>query len=544
MLISYEDEKGVRKSIKSDDDVIEAILTFSAQPQPSNTIMIVRLDVEPCQSGAPVDKKDDVLQATKKLKDLFLAECGYAAKDDLPEYSAVSDVNLPLSEPCKRGAPTGLDSPPTNKEALSAEKEREVVHLNVYCDHCLSTIRGTRWKCQDCDNFDLCNACHCLANTRHPNHTFRAIVTPDSNAARSSHAPLCIRRCAREAVRHRASCDVCLSPIAGVRHKCFQCPDYDLCQACLPLAEVHHKGHTFIPITHPDQISIKVDQTPQYGVVCDGCNNDIYGVRYKVIDDTMLNLYSSAICGNCPDYDLCGNCEALPEPIHDPSHIFLKIRKPISMRLATPAPLLPNLYQKGWGRNVCYHPQQTGQMCPAATSSARDHNVAPRTVIVETSQPQYVPPQQTFNAAFVKNITHKDGEVLAPGAEFEKIWQMTNPGPEVWPEGVVLQFVGGDRMFMDDDVEYWRLVSPISGERFGHRVWCDIVVEEQAVNVDTSASLETTTATAEAETAASEKTMEHCEITEALQQQEHAEEGKTAQDSDDDDFVVVDAEEM
>jgi len=51
MLISYEDEKGIRKSINSDDDVIEAILIFSTQPQPSNTIMVVRLDVEPYQSG-------------------------------------------------------------------------------------------------------------------------------------------------------------------------------------------------------------------------------------------------------------------------------------------------------------------------------------------------------------------------------------------------------------------------------------------------------------------------------------------------------------
>ncbi|KAF9987553.1 hypothetical protein BGZ75_000445 [Mortierella antarctica] len=545
MLISYEDENGVRKSIKSDSDVIEAILVFSAQPQPTDTIMVIRLDVEPYKPGAPVDKKDDVLHTTKKLKDLFLAECGYAAKDDLPEYSAMCENNVPFSEPRKRGAPAGLDSTPTNKESLSAEKEMEAVHLGVYCDHCLSTIRGTRWKCQDCDNFDLCHACRCLANTRHPNHTFRAIVKPDSDSERSSHPSLCIRLRAHEAVRHRASCDVCLSPIVGVRHKCFQCPDYDLCQGCLPLAEVHHKGHTFIPISHPDQITVKVDQTPQYGVVCDGCNNDIYGVRYK--------------CGNCPDYDLCGNCEALPEPIHDPSHVFLKIRKPISMRLASPAPLLPNLYQKGWGRNVCYHPQQTGQTCPAAAKFPRDHDVAPQTVLIK---PRPQSPQETLNATFVKDISHKDGEVLAPGTQFVKVWEMTNPGPDVWPEGVILQFVGGDRMFVDEDMDaktpeavvpqgrineyvcismplktpstpgryisYWRLVSPTSGERFGHRVWCDIVVEA-------------TTATADI--AAAEKTTEHCESAEAVQEQEKAEKDMTAQESDDDDFVVVDAEE-
>ncbi|KAF9287969.1 hypothetical protein BGZ68_000991 [Mortierella alpina] len=558
MVISYEDENRVRKFIKSDNDVIEAILIFSAQPQPADTIMVIRLDVEPYGSEAVVGKKDDVLHATKKLKDLFLAECGYAAKDDLPEY-VMCDNTVPPFEHSKRGGPGGLDNTPANKEAGSAEKT-EAVHLNVYCDHCLGTIRGTRWKCQDCDNFDLCHACRCLVNTPHPNHTFRAIVNPDEDSERPSHPSLCIRLRAHEAVRHRASCDVCLTPIVGVRHKCFQCPDYDLCQGCLPLAEVHHKGHTFIPIAHPDQIIVKVDQTPQYGVVCDGCNNDIHGVRYK--------------CGNCPDYDLCGNCEALPEPIHDPSHIFLKIRKPISMRLATPAPLLPNLYQKGWGRNVCYHPQQTGQPCPAAVNFARDHDVAPRAAAV---QPQPQAPQETLNAAFVKDITHKDGEVLAPDTQFIKVWEMTNPGPGLWPEGVILQFVGGDRMFMDDDVDaetpeapapqartneyvcismplkapstpgryisYWRLVSPSTGERFGHRVWCDIVVEEQAATVDTSAAVDETATTAAADIAASEKTVEHGDNIEAVQQREQAEKEKVAQESDDDDFVVVDAEE-
>lgn len=60
-------------------------------------------------------------------------------------------------------------------------------------------------------------------------------------------------------------------------------------------------------------------------------------------------------CGNCADYDLCGNCEALPQPIHDPTHIFLKIRKPIAARLASATPLLPNMYHKGWGKTMNTH---------------------------------------------------------------------------------------------------------------------------------------------------------------------------------------------
>lgn len=73
---------------------------------------------------AVVGKKDDVLHATKKLKDLFLAECGYAAKDDLPEYAMCDNTVLPF-EPSNRGGPAGLDSTPANKEAGSAEKKTE-----------------------------------------------------------------------------------------------------------------------------------------------------------------------------------------------------------------------------------------------------------------------------------------------------------------------------------------------------------------------------------------------------------------------------------
>lgn len=49
------------------------------------------------------------------------------------------------------------------------------------------------------------------------------------------------------------------------------------------------------------------------GITCDHCDLEIVGVRYK--------------CGNCPDFDLCEKCES-SEFVHDPTHVFLKLRKP------------------------------------------------------------------------------------------------------------------------------------------------------------------------------------------------------------------------
>ncbi|KAF8931717.1 hypothetical protein BGZ58_007460 [Dissophora ornata] len=398
MTLSYEDQNGARKTIKTDADVLEAITTFGKQAQPSPTMVVIRLDVEPCEQETPSAQEDAIPALKKALKDLSL--------ESRSEKSNVSEEK-PL---------------------------KEAVHYSVYCDICLNTVRGVRWKCQDCDNYDLCQNCHGLAGLRHPHHTFAPIEKYVEEAERPTTRSRYTRR--QDVVFHHASCDLCLNPIIGVRHKCFQCPDYDLCESCLPSAKSQHKDHTFIPIAYPGQVKVKVDQTPHYNVVCDGCNSDIYGVRYH--------------CGNCADYDLCGNCEALPEPVHDPSHIFLKIRKPIAARMAATTPVLPNMYQKGWGTTVCHHPQQTGRTCPMAEACKPSHDA-----VSQTSSQDAAPrvPKETLKARFVKDITFKDGAVVRPGSEFVKIWEMVNPGPNEWPEGIVLQFVGGDRMFKDEDAD-------------------------------------------------------------------------------------------
>lgn len=48
------------------------------------------------------------------------------------------------------------------------------------------------------------------------------------------------------------TCDGCNGPVVGIRHKCFVCPNYDLCEKCL--AKGIHSEHNMIKITktgHP-----------------------------------------------------------------------------------------------------------------------------------------------------------------------------------------------------------------------------------------------------------------------------------------------------
>jgi len=146
---------------------------------------------------------------------------------------------------------------------------------------------------------------------------------------------------------HNAICDACDSGIVGIRYKCQQCPDYDLCESCEPHKEnLHDRKHTFGKITHP------IHPTPQFNchsnsnsnsnsewrsdsrcrrnrfggcprsvhpseiahpAVCDECKNRIKGIRHK--------------CLTCPDYDLCDGC--FNQKLHS-QHNFQTIERPFS----------------------------------------------------------------------------------------------------------------------------------------------------------------------------------------------------------------------
>lgn len=51
-------------------------------------------------------------------------------------------------------------------------------------------------------------------------------------------------------------CDGCSrSPIIGIRYKCLQCYDYDLCQTCSDYQSIH-KHHVFAKIDYPQQADV------------------------------------------------------------------------------------------------------------------------------------------------------------------------------------------------------------------------------------------------------------------------------------------------
>lgn len=150
-------------------------------------------------------------------------------------------------------------------------------HRHIWCDGCEKEIRGMRYKCEHCPDYDLCGSCLPLLNTSalHPtSHTFKAMLHRDLkdrvnlfSAASASDST--------ESSVHNATCDVCQLRIAGVRWKCLNCPDWDACTSCAPGLDHSHPGHSFVKLYRSSDYVVSAALEEREAIVhphvtCDG----------------------------------------------------------------------------------------------------------------------------------------------------------------------------------------------------------------------------------------------------------------------------------
>jgi Zinc finger, ZZ type len=140
--------------------------------------------------------------------------------------------SIPL--PISRNPPIRLTPRPVSMELPT------IVHPRVVCDGCERNVIGNRYKCTSCPDFDLCNTCFASVaehhDARHAFQQFKLPIPTHHRASMHSHKPLYPAACdlADQPEQHEGFyCDGCdMSPIKGMRFRCTQCHDYDLCEAC------------------------------------------------------------------------------------------------------------------------------------------------------------------------------------------------------------------------------------------------------------------------------------------------------------------------
>ena len=127
------------------------------------------------------------------------------------------------------------------------KKEKPEVHYRVICDGCKVTpLRGNRYKCKVCKDFDFCENCYKKDKESH-GHAFKVIAHP-SCRNRIGHPNK--QYLQRGNIHSKVMCDGCgMLPITGWRYKCSICDNYDLCENCEERIGRKH-DHPFIKLTY------------------------------------------------------------------------------------------------------------------------------------------------------------------------------------------------------------------------------------------------------------------------------------------------------
>jgi len=262
------------------------------------------------------------------------------------------------------------------------------------------------------------------------------------------------------------------------------------------------------------------------GVYCDGpiCNararkSCIRGDRYK--------------CAICHDTDFCANCEALPINPHNKTHPLIKLRTPIRQLSVAAHNDVDNGSSAIYGdRHAPVHASTETTRPSSANAATQVQTVAETTPIEhkqEATEQTPVSSSADLQAWFESEST-PDGTCFLTNRLVHQSWTLRNPGPNAWPAGCAVHFVGGDEMRNLDGkhpspvssitianqsntltmplepgktqtfsvilrsparvgraISYWRLKTA-DGMPFGHKLWCDInVINDVAKPVEAPA---------------------------------------------------------
>ena len=346
------------------------------------------------------------------------------------------------------------------------------------CNCCVKSLPEKEFvTCLSCEDYDLCMDCH-ISNKHghHPGHAFKA-ANPET-ALPTLADFLCN---SGRNVRHSAVCDGCDKFIYGIRHKCLNCPDWDLCSECVKNAKFIHPRHRFVPIYEPLAEPLSSGNR-HHGIYCDGplCKDKenlsyIEGIRYK--------------CAVCHDTDFCQNCEAHPSNRHNHTHPLIKFKTPVRSvsvttlnddRLGQPMAKLGDQQPPSRSTatettpvapstNAATQVQTIVDVKPSEEPQVKKEKIAIRDLLVESvepvqektvaapsedvhskTQPMEDSRNEGLDAHFIRD-TILDGSKINSGMQFVQVWTLRNPGPNAWPSGCSVRHVGGDNMLNIDN---------------------------------------------------------------------------------------------
>ncbi|SGY47655.1 BQ5605_C001g00555 [Microbotryum silenes-dioicae] len=428
---------------------------------------------------------------------------------------------------------------PTSSSIYNADAQHPAT-----CDRCQGSIRGVRFKCLQCPDWDACSACHdgLKLNDVHPGHSFVPIYDPKLFTTRYNGVT--------PAHHEGIACDACeVGPIVGARYRCMH-PDcnegdsYDLCATCEADPIARH------PIDHP---LLKL-RTPM------GPTPENHRVVKDIIELVQRHLAASSNANasiSTPKANPASP-EEVPIAVAAIGKVVANVMRKWGIEVADD---LPTTLLDGPGPEedaaasseddaVEAHEESSAPMAmsqvdmagayPNQTSVVEAEKVAEMEITIEPSNEQTVEKSEevapvaeeeqvkvanatsaddTLRASFVADVTLSDGSLVPSGAMFTKIWHVMNSGNVTWPASARLVNVGGftrmrsstssaalefsvpiaqpgetvelscELQAPEDEGKYmdhWRLRDQATQDFFGDRFWVAIVVESAHASSENS----------------------------------------------------------
>ncbi|KAG2345200.1 hypothetical protein BDR05DRAFT_998350 [Suillus weaverae] len=333
---------------------------LNGHPSPSSLLSFARqaASPQPCCSVAKGKSEIETLFVSfrKDIDRIILntfGDCNASAQVDTFHYQT------PFGAGISNKTPHASSEASCNTTNVSTEPSS-----SRQCFVCRNEFSGSWYGCVKCQWHYVCPSCFSKSGAMHtfsfgPTHVVQQCEAAPSIAITPSAAEIPTESQStgtelvdadpmqRPSVIHRnIVCDSCNEIIVGVRRKCLDCPDYDLCTPCIEsgAAERHNSFHEFFDIETPGRVfvhtvfsgsgerdaspisrnatadnprtfaatSVSTIEAIRHCAACNMCDSPIVGDRFK--------------CVNCPDFDTCSDCFKITKEQH-PYHGFVRVSK-------------------------------------------------------------------------------------------------------------------------------------------------------------------------------------------------------------------------
>lgn len=443
--------------------------------------------------------------------------------DDLKDHLKALFTNGFPHFPCEN--PFASDSDDTSGD----EKAEGVIHENIKCDGCgVLPITGDRFKCTVCHDFDLCSACE--QKDVHPSS--HPLLKLKEAPRRDVHYGITCDGCGTQPIRGvRYKCLVC--PNFDLCATCEAKNDHPSDHTLLKLKERkggQGRGRFGFGPWHSMGFG---GHGPRHFGHHGPHHFGHHGPQHFGHHGPQHGHHGHHGFGNGPHHGFGFGPFSFGHGHHGLKRLFKCFKKVVGLKGGRGKSECPKDKEKchGWKAEKCRgwksHCRRSESVQPKCNRSEDSQSKCKRSRSTGPQSPSKCHrrkferhPKSEMNAKFIKDINFPENSVIAPGITLIKQWQVKNNGSTVWPEGSKLIFLRGNRELLGEQEEFSAPIAqpgqtvdvscpitvPTKPGRysayfkladkdrvvFGGRFWTEFTVAEEEKNIKTTAPPKTT----------------------------------------------------